>query len=171
MRPLAPSRVDACNPLLQAHPTWARDKHEGRGFHLSHLSPFGFSSPLRAPSRADPSGLGHAATIYSSVQGPPGVKTPTGGEDPFEPYCATPSIVADNWGGLFDGDGDNTVANSEHLDSDANKLRQYTLLDVVPVDALAISNNSCSRSATTFSGSPMTFPTSAPPHEIGRAHV
>jgi hypothetical protein len=34
-------------------------------------------SPLRAPSRADPSGLGHAATIYSSVQGPPpGVETP-----------------------------------------------------------------------------------------------
>jgi hypothetical protein len=35
-------------------------------------------SPLRAPSRADPSGLGHAATIYSSVQGPPGLETPTG---------------------------------------------------------------------------------------------
>jgi hypothetical protein len=34
VRPLAPSRVDACNPLLQAHPTWARDKHEGRGFSL-----------------------------------------------------------------------------------------------------------------------------------------
>jgi hypothetical protein len=34
-------------------------------------------SPLRAPSRADPSGLGHAVTIYSSDQGPPGVKTPT----------------------------------------------------------------------------------------------
>jgi hypothetical protein len=34
-------------------------------------------SPLRAPSRTDPSGLGHAATIYSSVQGPPGVETPT----------------------------------------------------------------------------------------------
>jgi hypothetical protein len=32
-----------------------------------------------SPSRADPSGLGHAATIYSSVQGPPGVKTPTVG--------------------------------------------------------------------------------------------
>jgi hypothetical protein len=30
VRPLAPSRVDACNPLLQAHPTRARDKHEGR---------------------------------------------------------------------------------------------------------------------------------------------
>jgi hypothetical protein len=34
-------------------------------------------APLRAPSRADPSGLGHATTIYSSVQGPPGVETPT----------------------------------------------------------------------------------------------
>jgi hypothetical protein len=35
------------------------------------------SSPLRVPPRADPSGLGHATTIYSSVQGPPGVETPT----------------------------------------------------------------------------------------------
>jgi hypothetical protein len=35
------------------------------------------SSPLRAPSHADPSGLGHAATIYSSIQGSPGVETPT----------------------------------------------------------------------------------------------
>jgi hypothetical protein len=70
--------VDACNPLLQAHPTWARDKHEGRGFPLLRLSPSGFS-PLHAPSRTDPSGLGHAATIYSSVQGPPGVETPTVG--------------------------------------------------------------------------------------------
>jgi hypothetical protein len=34
-------------------------------------------SPLCVPSRADPSGLGHAATIYSSVQGPPGVEMPT----------------------------------------------------------------------------------------------
>jgi hypothetical protein len=33
--------------------------------------------PPCVPSRADPSGLGHAATIYSSVQGPPGVETPT----------------------------------------------------------------------------------------------
>jgi hypothetical protein len=35
MRPLAPSRVDACNALLQAHPTWARDKHKGRGISTS----------------------------------------------------------------------------------------------------------------------------------------
>jgi hypothetical protein len=76
LRPLAPSLADACNPLLQAHSTWARDKHEGRGFPLLRLSPSG-SVPLRAPSRADPSGLGHAAIIYSSVQGPPGVETPT----------------------------------------------------------------------------------------------
>jgi hypothetical protein len=82
-RPLAPSHADACNPLLQAHPTWARDKHEGRGFPLLRLSPSGFS-PLRAPSRADPSGLGHAATIYSSVQGPPDVETPTQGDKDFK---------------------------------------------------------------------------------------
>ena len=36
-------------------------------------------SPLCVPSRANPSGLGHAATIYSLVQGPPGVETPTVG--------------------------------------------------------------------------------------------
>jgi hypothetical protein len=76
-KPLALSHADTCNPLLQAHSTWARDKHEGRGFPLLRLSPSGSISPLRAPSRADPSGLGHAATIYSSVQGPPGVETPT----------------------------------------------------------------------------------------------
>jgi hypothetical protein len=35
------------------------------------------SSPIHALSRVDPSGLGHATTIYSSVQGPPGVETPT----------------------------------------------------------------------------------------------
>jgi hypothetical protein len=32
---------------------------------------------IRAPSRADPSALGHTATIYSSVHGPPGVEMPT----------------------------------------------------------------------------------------------
>jgi hypothetical protein len=35
--------------------------------------------PPCVPSRADPSGLGHAAIIYSSVQGPPRVETPTVG--------------------------------------------------------------------------------------------
>jgi hypothetical protein len=64
--------VDACNPLLQAHPTRARDKHEGRGISTSlSLSLRPPSSPIRAPSRADPSGLGHAATFHSSTQGPP----------------------------------------------------------------------------------------------------
>jgi hypothetical protein len=68
---LALSLADACNPLLQAHPTWAQDNTEAAGF------PFCCLSPLRASSRADPSGLGHAVTIYSLVQGPPGVETPT----------------------------------------------------------------------------------------------
>jgi hypothetical protein len=44
-KPLALSHADACNPLLQAHPTWARDKHEGRGFPLLRLSPSGFPPP------------------------------------------------------------------------------------------------------------------------------
>jgi hypothetical protein len=38
-----------------------------------------FLTPFRAPSRTDPSGLGHAATIYSSVLGPAGVETSTVG--------------------------------------------------------------------------------------------
>jgi hypothetical protein len=60
------SLANACNPLLQAHPPWAQDNMRPR-FPL-------LFSPLVSPSRADPSGLGHAATIYSSVQGPPGSK-------------------------------------------------------------------------------------------------
>jgi hypothetical protein len=48
-----------------------------RGFLLYACLPL--VPPLRAPSRADLSRLGHAATIYSSVQGPPGVETPTVG--------------------------------------------------------------------------------------------
>jgi hypothetical protein len=73
--PLSPSlsHANACNPLLQAHPTWAQDNTEAAG------SPLLSFSPLRVPSHADPSGLGHTATIYSSVQGPHGVETPTVG--------------------------------------------------------------------------------------------
>jgi hypothetical protein len=44
------------------------------GFPFACLPPL--FSPLRAPSHADPSGLGHTTTIYSSIQGPPGVETP-----------------------------------------------------------------------------------------------
>jgi hypothetical protein len=50
-KPLALSHANACNPLLQAHPTWARDKHEGRGFPLLRLSPSGFFPPSRSVSR------------------------------------------------------------------------------------------------------------------------
>jgi hypothetical protein len=65
---LSLSLANACNPLLQAHPPWAQDN-------TSRGSLF----PPCVPSRADPSGLGHTTTIYSSVQGPPGVETPTVG--------------------------------------------------------------------------------------------
>jgi hypothetical protein len=68
---LSLSHANTCNPLLQAHPPWARDNTRP-WFPL-------YCFPPCVPSRADPSGLGHAATIYSSVQGPPGVETPTVG--------------------------------------------------------------------------------------------
>ena len=50
-------------PLLQAHPTWARDEHEGRGTSTSltldsgHLA----SPPFALAHALDPFGLGHAA--------------------------------------------------------------------------------------------------------------
>jgi hypothetical protein len=55
------TRVDACNPLLQAHPTWARDEHEGRGIPTSlapvsgRLAPF---PPSRSPTRSTHLGWG-----------------------------------------------------------------------------------------------------------------
>jgi hypothetical protein len=42
------SRVDACNPLLQAHPTWARDEHEGRRISTSLTTDSGHLSPTFA---------------------------------------------------------------------------------------------------------------------------
>jgi hypothetical protein len=73
------SRVDACNPLLQAHPTWARDEHEGRGIPTS-LTPVSgrlASPPFALALALDPSGLGHAATLTRRPEGPPGLETPT----------------------------------------------------------------------------------------------
>jgi hypothetical protein len=64
---LSLSLANACNPLLQAHPPWAQDNTRPR-------VPLTIFPPLVSPSRVDPSGLGHAGTIYSSVQGPPGSK-------------------------------------------------------------------------------------------------
>jgi hypothetical protein len=56
VRPLAPPRVDACNPLLQAHPTWARDKHEGRG--IPPLTPVSLWLPPPFALRLAPTHLG-----------------------------------------------------------------------------------------------------------------
>jgi hypothetical protein len=77
VRPLAPP------PAWTLVTPYCKRTRPGRGTNtkaagfppLSRPSP----SPLRAPSRADPSGLGHAATFHSSVQGPPGLETPTVG--------------------------------------------------------------------------------------------
>ena len=72
------SRVDACNPLLQAHPTWARDEHEGRGIPTSLTPVSGCLAlpPSRSPSRSTHLGWG---TRRHSLVGPgtPGLETPT----------------------------------------------------------------------------------------------
>jgi hypothetical protein len=72
------SRVDACNPLLQAHPTWARDEHEGRGIPTSLTPVSGRLAlpPSRSPSRSTHLGWG---TRRHSLVGPgtPGLETPT----------------------------------------------------------------------------------------------
>ena len=54
------------------HPTWARDKHEGRGIPTS-LTPVSghLTSPLRPRPRVDPSGLGHTATFTRRLRDPP----------------------------------------------------------------------------------------------------
>jgi hypothetical protein len=79
-RPLAPS------PAWMLVTPYCKRTRPGRGtntkaagFPPPSLAPAALSSPLRAPSRADPSGLGHAATFHSSTQGPPGLETPTVG--------------------------------------------------------------------------------------------
>jgi hypothetical protein len=66
---LSPTRTLVTPYCKCIHLPWAQDNTKAAG------SPLLFS-PLCVPSRADPSGLGHTATIYSSVQGPPGVETP-----------------------------------------------------------------------------------------------
>jgi hypothetical protein len=58
---LSPSRTLVTPYCKRIHP--GRRTTRGRGFPLLF--------PPCVPSRADPSGLGHAATIYSPVQGPP----------------------------------------------------------------------------------------------------
>jgi hypothetical protein len=71
--------VDACNPLLQAHPTWARDEHEGRRIPTSLMPVSGrLALPLRARPRARPIWAGARGDIHSSAQGSPGLGTPTG---------------------------------------------------------------------------------------------
>jgi hypothetical protein len=86
---LSLSHANACNPLLQAHPPWVQDNTRPQ-FPLTVFPPC-------VPSRADPSRLGHAATIYSSVQGPPGVETPTTLHAPAPPL----TLHAFLWSQIF----------------------------------------------------------------------
>jgi hypothetical protein len=73
--------VDACNPLLQAHPTWARDEHEGRGIPTSLMPVSGRLAlpPSRSPSRSTHLGWGTRRHSLVGSGTPPGLRTPTGG--------------------------------------------------------------------------------------------
>jgi hypothetical protein len=81
VRPLAPS------PVWTLVTPYCKRTRPGRGTNtkaarfppLSRPSPATSLSPLRVSPRVDPSGLGHAATLHSSAQGPPGLETPTVG--------------------------------------------------------------------------------------------
>jgi hypothetical protein len=73
-KPLTPSCVDACNPLLQAHPTWARDKHEGHGVPLLRLSPSGFSPPFALRLAPTHLGWGTRRQFTRRSKDPPGSK-------------------------------------------------------------------------------------------------
>lgn len=89
-RPLAPSHADACNPLLQAHPTWARDKHEGRGFPLYACLPL--VSPFTL--RLAPTHLGWGTRRqFTRRSGTPGSKRRQG--DIEIAYVSTKEQLAD----------------------------------------------------------------------------
>jgi hypothetical protein len=79
VRLLAPSRVDACNPLLQAHPTVARDKHEGHG--IPPLTPVSLRLPPPFVLRLAPTHLGWGTwrQFTRRSRDPPGLETPTVG--------------------------------------------------------------------------------------------
>jgi hypothetical protein len=78
VRPLAPSPAwTLVTPYCKRTRPGRGTNTKAAGFPPPSLAPAALSSPLRAPSRADPSGLGHAATFHSSAQGPPGLETPT----------------------------------------------------------------------------------------------
>jgi hypothetical protein len=64
---LSLSLANACNPYCKRIPPWRR------------ITRAAFFPPC-VPSRANPSGLGHAATILLVGQGTPGVETPTSAE-------------------------------------------------------------------------------------------
>jgi hypothetical protein len=78
VRPLAPSPAwTLVTPYCKRTRPGRGTNTKAAGFPPPSLAPAALSSPLRAPSCADPSGLGHAATFHSSAQGPPGLETPT----------------------------------------------------------------------------------------------
>jgi hypothetical protein len=94
--------VDACNPLLQAHPTWAWDEHEGRGIPTS-LTPVSGRLALPPSRSASPSthlgwgtrrhslvGLGTSRSQNADKSGLVGLET--GYNKPYQ-VCQRPMYI------------------------------------------------------------------------------
>jgi hypothetical protein len=73
--------VDTCNPLLQAHPTWARDKHEGRG--IPPLTPVSLRlhPPFALRLALTHLGWGTRRQFTRRSRDPPSFETPTRWQD------------------------------------------------------------------------------------------
>jgi hypothetical protein len=69
--------ADACNPLLQVHPTWARDNTKAAGFPFLRLSPSSF--PLSCSISRRPIWAGARDDSLLVGPGTPGVEMPTFG--------------------------------------------------------------------------------------------
>jgi hypothetical protein len=91
--------------------------------------------PPCVPSRADPSGLGHTATIYSSVQGPHAVETPTD--------ICVPMISMDMFGYLAKAKGLNfspfplgSVPDNSLLPLDSDEESVYVIIKTLIVEKI-----------------------------------
>jgi hypothetical protein len=75
------THVDACNPLLQAHPTWRGTNTKAAGFPpLSRQSlAASLLPPSRSPSRSTHLGWGTRRHSLVGPRDPPGLETPTVG--------------------------------------------------------------------------------------------
>jgi hypothetical protein len=115
------SRVDACSPLLQAHPTWARDEHEGRGIPTSLTLVSGRLTFPPSCSASRSTHLGWGTRRHSLVGlGTPGLETPT------IPHYTYPILMMLGPNGVITAKGD--LRQSCTCDTEGNNLTKSQLI-------------------------------------------